>query len=189
MSEEFLGDRRKALEDQFFQKENERKTKELRERLAQQQAKDQLTDSTGIKNAEILDKLTGLGITAETLAALALVPLVEVAWADGNVAGGERRAILEAAAEEGLKEGHPAFDLLGDWLENRPPAPMLEAWTAYIHGLCDHLDEAERGALRTHLLGQARIVAKAAGGILGIGMKISAKEEAMLNILEHAFDA
>ena len=60
MSEEFLGDRRKALEDQFFQKENERKTKELRERLAQQQAKDQLTDSTGIKTAEILDKLAGL---------------------------------------------------------------------------------------------------------------------------------
>ena len=40
----------------------------------------------------------------ERLAALALAPLVEVAWADGLVTAAERQGVLEAAKAIGLEQ-------------------------------------------------------------------------------------
>ena len=44
----------------------------------------------------------------ERLAALALAPLVEVAWADGAVTEAERQGVLEAAKRMGI-ERHSDF--------------------------------------------------------------------------------
>jgi hypothetical protein len=63
----------------------------------------------------------------------------------------------------------------------------LDAWQAYIAGLCAQLSATERENLRTSLLGQARAVAEAAGGFLGFGSKVSQAEEAMLQTLDRAF--
>ena len=42
--------------------------------------------------------------------------------------------------------------------------------------------------LKSDLLGRARTVAEAAGGILGLGSKVSKSEQAMLEELAHAFE-
>jgi hypothetical protein len=63
---------------------------------------------------------------------------------------------------------------------------MLEAWTTYTTGLCASITPAERAALRSVVMGQARAVAEAAGGFLGVG-KVSGAEEEMLARLERAF--
>lgn len=68
----------------------------------------------------MLDKLAGLNIPSETLAAISLVPLVMVAWADGGIDQKERAAVLSAAAEEGLAKGGASYELLGEWLAERP---------------------------------------------------------------------
>lgn len=187
MSDEFLGERRKALEEQFFQKESERQLERLRASLKNRENRKELSAATGITNEEILEKLAELGIRGGTLAALTLVPLVEVAWAGGRVEDGERRAILSAAAEAGIQEDSPGFALLESWLDRRPDASMLDAWTAYIAGLCEHLDADQRASLKSDLLGRARSVAEAAGGFLGLGNRVSPEEAAMLGVLARAF--
>ena len=82
---QILGDRGRALEDEFFRKEDQRLIERLRELRDKSVSREALALASGIKNEAILDKLLELGIRPETVAALALVPLAEVAWADGSL--------------------------------------------------------------------------------------------------------
>ncbi len=187
MSGDALSDRGKALEEAFFSRQNE----ELRQRL--QQAGDAkakraaFAAASGITDDALLDQLIALGIDGDRLAALSLVPLVLVAWADGAIDAKERAAVLSGAVEAGLAKGHPSHALLEGWLTHRPPPELLATWKGYIATVSATLDTAERGTLKQELLGRARAVATATGGILGIGQRVSATEEAVLRQLEAAF--
>ena len=121
------------------------------------------------------------------MAALGLVPLIEVAWADGRMEDAERKAVLTAARARGIDDASPAGLLLDGWLSNSPPPRLLEVWTEYVKALSESLDAAARDALRDDVIGRAREVAEAAGGFLGMSSKISQAERAMLERLEAAF--
>ena len=58
--------------------------------------------TSGLTDPDLLNLLLELGIDSETLAALTLVPLVEMAWADGSISAHERVAVLEAATLIGV---------------------------------------------------------------------------------------
>lgn len=184
MSNEVLGDRGKALEELFFAKENE---KFRQAQLQQQESKNQkeaLAAASGITDNTVLEQLVALEIRSDTLAALSLVPLVAVAWADGTMDDSERRAILSAAEDSGLS-GESA-DLLDAWLLTQPSDKVFSAWKDYVAALTGTMDVAGRDRLKQELLSRARKVAESAGGILGIG-KISKQEEDKLNELAQAF--
>jgi hypothetical protein len=100
MSSEFLGDRKKALEESFFAKQNAAVLERMREKRERDAAIEALSRTSNIADRAILEKLVELGIDAATWAALSLVPLVEVAWADGDVKAKEREAVLAAAHEQ-----------------------------------------------------------------------------------------
>ena len=53
--------------------------------------------------------------------------------------------------------------------------------------LAPSLSESARNALKNDLLGRAQAVAQAAGGLLGLGNKISTSERAVLDELGEAF--
>jgi len=182
-----LGDRRKALEEEFFRKHNDRLATELRLRRLAEESKASMSRVSGIADDAVLDKLVELGIGAGTLAAMTLVPLVEVAWADGKMDAKEREAILEGADAAGVEPGGDAYALLEDWLENRPPPRLLAAWRDYIGALCEEMLPEDRKELKREVLSQARRVAEATGGFLGIGDKVSDEERQVYGILETAF--
>ena len=56
-----------------------------------------------------------------------------------------------------------------------------------VRGIRDQLGPDEAARLKAGLLDQARAVASASGGVLGIGAKVSGAEAAMLAKLEAAF--
>ncbi len=182
-----LGERKKALEEQFFA----RQEKELRERVRREAAakarRESLAEASGIRDEAVLDHLTGLGLDGETVAALSLVPLVEVAWAEGTLHDKEREAVLRAARDSGVTRDSAAWVLLESWLAKRPDRELLEAWEGYVEALVADLGPEERRALRHELLDRARTVAESAGGFLGVG-KVSDAETAMLSRLETAFE-
>ena len=182
-----LADRRKALEEEFFRKENARLAADFRLKRLTEESKAAMSRRSGISDDGVLDKLVELGIGEDTLAALALVPLVEVAWADGKMDAKERDAILKGAEAEGVEPGSAAFALLQDWLDNRPPPRLLAAWRDYIAALCEEMLPEDRKVLKREVLARARAVAEAAGGFLGLGGKISLEEEQVYGILETAF--
>jgi hypothetical protein len=177
----------RALEDSFFAKENERILRELRAASAREEKKKEFREHLSIKNDEVLDALVDLEVEPETVIAFTLVPLVEVAWADGEIQPKERDAILKAAVERGVGHDSPTANLLSNWLAMRPDPQLLETWMAYIEELKLSLSEASRKEMKKSVMGRARAIAEAAGGFLGLG-SISAAEKKMLDELEWAFE-
>ena len=129
-SDEFLGDRKKALEDSFFAKQNQRLVEELRRKREKEAAREALLEMTGIDDAALLEHLVELDIGPDTWTAISLVPLVEVAWADGTVDAKERRAVLSAAEASGFVPGSPSYVLLEGWLNTRPGRGLMETWAS-----------------------------------------------------------
>jgi hypothetical protein len=114
------------------------------------------------------------------------IPLIEVAWADGRMDEKERRKLFEYAEKAGLRQKGLDPKIMTVWLKNKPDPALLTAWKQYVLTLCKELDAHERQALRDEVMADARSIAQAAGGILGLGT-VSAQEEAMLKALEEAF--
>jgi hypothetical protein len=183
-----LEKQREKLEDSFFQEKDKLLIEKLKIMKKMQETKKTLSEISGIKNETILAKLVELEMRPETLACLALVPLVEVAWADGKISPEEEAAVLKAAEINKIKKDSIGYDLLKEWLRIKPKASMLNAWTHYIEGLCEVLTKKEIAALKDDFLGNAKEVAEASGGILGIG-SISKEEKEMLKKLEKAFES
>ncbi len=186
MSREFLKDRRESLEEEFFHKLQSDQIAKLREELERKQTRDELRTSCGIADDAVLDKLISLGLSGTTMAALSMVPLVWVAWADGAVQEKEREAVLKAAHERGIEDGGAAHTLLAGWLARRPAAHLFDAWAAYTRALADTLVPSQRAQLKGQIVGLARRVAEATGGFLGVH-KISDDEEAALTAIAVAF--
>jgi hypothetical protein len=182
-----LSDRGRSLTDEFFHQEDQKLIQRLRETKKFEEHKESLAKASGIKNESILKKLTELKIDPAALVALTMVPLVEVAWADGEVDEKERTAILTAAEQSGLTRDSPQHALLEQWIQKRSDPRLMKAWLLYVSGLCEELSSAQINALRSEVLGLARTVAEASGGILGLGMKTSKKETQILQKLEAAF--
>jgi hypothetical protein len=186
MADDFLGERKKALEESFFKKHNEMLRDKLRAKETRLASKQALAAASGLDNDDVLEKLVDLGISGETFAALSLYPLVAVAWASGRVEAKERKAVLAAAREAGLSSGDVSYQLLEGWLDERPTRKLLEAWKDSMGALSGSLTAADRAGLRREVMDRARRVAEAAGGFLGLST-VSREEEAVLKELEGAF--
>ena len=128
MSNESLGDTRMALEEAFFARENEKLRLQLRDLDNTKRKKEALSAASGITNDAALEKLAALNISSETVAALALVPLIAIAWSDGSIDDKERAAVLAKAQEEGVSQGNVSYELFQRWLSERPPANLLGMW-------------------------------------------------------------
>ena len=187
MSNELFGDRRKSLEEEFFRRQDAALLAQRRTEEERRAARAALAAASHITDEALLDQLVAFGISADTLTALSLVPLVEVAWADGRVEDAEKQAILAAARAAGLEETSPGHKLLASCLSERPQTGLRKMWGQYITSICTTLSAEERDALKTELLQQARSVAEAAGGFMGLGSKVSSKEEALLAEIAAAF--
>jgi hypothetical protein len=187
VSDVTLEERGRALENQFFEKENQKKLEAMRAKEAAQATREELRKASGMTDDAVLDKLVVLGLKTNTIAALSLVPLIEVAWADGEIQDNERNAILQGAHGKGLEQGSDGYDLLQSWLRKKPTSELFDAWDAYIKALASQLNDEQNKLLKNQIVGFAKMVAAAAGGFLGIG-KVSAGEEKVLSRIESAFD-
>jgi hypothetical protein len=78
------------------------------------------------------------------------------------------------------------YTLLESWLERRPQPSLLDAWMHYVSGLCDMMSVEEKERFKDQIMSHAKAVAKASGGLFGIGA-ISGVERAMLDKLAGAF--
>ena len=172
MSEESLDANREALEQEFFQGSADAAAPE-------DVVRSELHKASGMNDPALLDQLAALGLTGKTVAALSLVPLVWVAWADGVIQDNERTSIMHAAHAKGLEEGTPGYALLDGWLKKQPDDKLFAAWETYIRTLKAQLNHEQVRILRTTILNFARVVAESAGGFLGIG-RVSASEDKVL---------
>jgi hypothetical protein len=181
-----FGDRRKALEDSFFRERDQLLLEKLRMELETVEEHRNLAHVSGILDDKVLANLVKAGVRAETLMAVTLIPLVEVAWADGSVSEDERAAVLKAAAENGVKEGSAAHQLLSHWLKDRPDVRIIASWKEYVGALAKAMPADAMLVLRERLIGRMRTVAEATWSLMGLGRKISKVEQSAIEEFERA---
>ena len=174
------------MEEEFFAKQNQLLLRRLQENRQARSQKDALSAASGITDDSVLEQLAALGISSDTLAALSLVPLVAVAWADGSIDDKEREVAFSRAAEQGLGKQDVAYQMFEHWLADRPPPGLLAAWKILHRRIVTHAERRSPARAQAGTPGCTRAVAGAAGGFLGIGRKISPAEEHVLTELDAA---
>ena len=97
----------------------------------------------------------------EKLAALALAPLVEVAWADGHVSPAEHAGVLDAAKRLGLNQhGDFCRATLRRWLHQPPPTEALDRWRRLLGPMLVESDSRAARKSEARLFGEACRIAK-----------------------------
>lgn len=145
------------------------------------EAKNQLSEDTGIADDEMLNDLYELGYSRTTIEKLLpLLPLVGVAWAEGYVTEKERTRILGLANRRGLEPDTAEYQQLTEWLREKPSDEFFRRSMRIIQAFLDALPPAERSYHRTKVISDCLSVAKASGGLLGFGNKISDAEMRMM---------
>ncbi len=176
------------LEAAFFAGENGELLRQLRLRTDEERLRERLQEVVKIKHERFLDRLVALGVRPETALALTLIPLLAVAWADGQLDERERNAVLDAAQQRGVAAEQIAHQLLKNGLV-RPPDPRLySTWKSYVRRLWGCFTADERWQMRQTLLRSTREVAEAAGGFLGLTSKVSEAERKILEEIEALLD-
>jgi hypothetical protein len=176
-----------VLEDLFFYKQSTALIEKKQQLQKMERNLKTMAGISGISNEALLRKLLELNIQVEVLATLLIIPLVEVAWADGKMNERERAAIVAAAESSRIFVGPIDSSLFEHWLREEPPKGFLESWSFYMQGLSQLLNEKERQALESDILQRARTVAQAGRRGAGPRSKISRKVENVLLKLASAF--
>jgi hypothetical protein len=187
MSQGHLDTCSRTLVDAVFHAQEQQLLQAFRQRLEQTDRRTLLAQVCGVHDEALLDHLLRLNLEPEAVAGLAVIPLIVVAWADRSIQAAERQAILQAAQTADIPPKDSRYPVLEHWLKDRPGPELLDAWKQYLAAVCRQLGPEEILELKHDLLDRARQVASAAGGLLGFGNRISAKEQAALDALEAAF--
>jgi len=170
-------ERRRSYESEYFQRRERELLEKMRERGRREREAKELAEPVGVSDDEILKELHDLGYTRETVTLLHLVPLLQVAWIDGAVSSAERAGILEAAKLRGVEESSPAYRQLLGWLDKKPLDGFFEDTLRLIGNLLAIMPESESAKHKADLLSYSNAIARASGGILGLGSKVSTAEQ------------
>lgn len=99
---------------------------------------------------QVIEKGLELGYAPDRLPLLLLVPLVQVAWAEGFVQAGEQKTILRFAQNFGLA-GNSAFERLLSWFDTRPEDEFFERSMNDLRALLDRIPAKQAERLRQAL--------------------------------------
>ena len=182
-SNDVFADRKRAQEEEYFRKQEQQYIEQMRHRMALEAERRELAEAFGVGNEEVLQELQELGFTREMAPLLYLVPLMQVAWAEGQVSAGEREVIFAAARLRGIAAGSSTDKVLSDWLDQRPVEIFFEKTLRALSALLRALPAAERELQKRDLISACTQVAEASGGLsslLGFRSKINSEERELL---------
>ena len=133
----------------------------------------------------LLEELQFLGIDEATVELLALLPLVQVAWADGTVQDQERELILDLASTR-YHLTEDARHMLDSWLKHPPSERYLARGRKALLALAqENADFSLDTAALDDVVDFSKQVAKAAGGFMGF-RSIGADEALVLEDIAEA---
>jgi tellurite resistance protein len=134
-----------------------------------------------MEDAELHEVLVHLGIDEDSHRALALLPLVQVAWADGTVQE-EERALISTLATERYHLWEEGRRVLENWLRYRPSKAYLERGRQALLALVSRAPEAIDPDTLEDVIALSEHVATAAGGFFGLLRVEASEREALAEI-------
>jgi hypothetical protein len=170
-------------EENYFHQREQEFIERMRRRMALEAECRELAETLGFNDMELLRTLQKMGYTRATVRLLYLVPLVQVAWAEGRVSRSERELILEAARLREIEPGSAAYERLDEWLTERPSEEFFERTLRLISAMLQALPPAEREAGKRDLVSYCAQVAEVSGGLVGfvgLGSRVCREERELL---------
>lgn len=172
----------RSREEEYFWKKDQELIEKLRRAASAEQAKRDLGAKVGLTDPQMIEELQALGFTTDTVVLLPLMPLVQVAWAEGGVSDAERQLIVNLARSRGIIEDSGADRQLSAWLASRPEAQVFTRATRLIRAMLDTPTAGHADLTIEGLVKYCESIAAASGGILGI-KRISSEERALLSTI------
>ena len=160
--------RERWLEETYFRKQDERKLDQMHARTETEADRARMAEITGLQDEDAITALQEMGFTSETVDLLHLLPLVEVAWAEGAPANRERELIFKLARARGIREGGEADQILDKLLTDQPSGRFFETTLHATRVLLEALPEEKRVRSRENIIAYCNEIAGIMyGGILG----------------------
>jgi hypothetical protein len=141
-----------------------------------------------LNDLELIAELHQLGLDVDSFRAVALLPLIQVAWADRQVQPQERKSILLIAKGHKLLEGRAAAVVDG-WLTSRPSDEDFQRGRRVLAVLA-HRRTGLGADMPEHVIDTVvdlcSVVAESAGGLFGVFFTVSTEERRTIRqIAEH----
>ena len=95
----------RSLEDEYFRRRDQELLEKIRRASEADKARQNMGAKTGVSNPEVIQALIDLGYNPENVVLLPLVPVVQMAWAEGGVSAAERDLIMKLARSRGVVDG------------------------------------------------------------------------------------
>jgi hypothetical protein len=163
MSKDIFGKREMYLEEEYFRKKEFELLEKLKTVFQKKMDKESIRQATGVTNEQLLDRMVEIQLKGEMMAAFQLYPLVEIAWADGDLSESEARSVLAAGEKQGIRAGTKAHEMLEQRLHKGPDPEVRKIWFLYADELRKNLSADELAVFRNDLLERARGVVAATG--------------------------
>jgi hypothetical protein len=183
MPKDLFRDRERAEEEAYFRQHDADLIAKLRQKAQLSEIAHALAEKLHVDEPALLERIKKLGVTLDTGAAFILAPLVEVAWADGDISHAERSAILHIAKQRGVTRGSTDHRQLLLWLAQRPSHELFQTALEAIRLGISVLPPDESEQRIAAMIKACEDVAQPAGGISGL-LKlegISYRESAFIN--------
>jgi hypothetical protein len=175
-----FAERGRSLEEEYFRKKDRELIEKMKKAAAGEQSRREMGERTGLTDPEMLRDLEELGFTPDTVSLLPLVPVLQVAWAEGGVTNVERKMLNDLARARGIGAGSAADRQLQDWMANQPDEAVFARAGRLIRAMLDAGQGQEQGRLTADdLVKYCEDIASVSGGFLGLG-RISTEEREIL---------
>jgi hypothetical protein len=171
-------------EEDYFRKQDRELIERMRKAAANHAGRPP-GGKAAVQDPGLLQDIAELGFNADTVSLLPLVPILQVAWADGAISAPERKLILEVARIRGISEASPAGQQLADWLSQRPAPDVFSRADRLVGAMLAAGSDAVHDLTAADLVKYCESIAAASGGILGLG-KVSSEERAAIEQIQNA---
>ena len=168
MIKDMFDARERAEEEVYFRQQDARLIAKLRQKAQLSEIAHALAEKLHADEPALLERIQKLGVTLDTGSAFILAPLVEVAWADGNVNHAERETILRIAKQRGVTPQSGDYRQLLNWLDHRPSDEIFHTALEAIRIGLSVLPPAEREERIATMINACESVAHSMGGISGL---------------------
>jgi hypothetical protein len=182
-----LRKRGRTSEDEYFARRDRELIETGRKKAADAAELRRLGEALGLSDEDLLAKLHAAGFGPSHVALVPVMPALEVAWSDGAVGEAEGEVLKEQLRRysDGQQPSAEAIAKLDDFLLTRPPDHIFDQARRAAQIAVAKAGEGERRELATRIVADARAVAEAGGGFLGLGT-VSTPERRALDALAAA---
>lgn len=179
--EDALAKRGKSLEEEYFRRKDRELIEKMRESAAAEKARGEMGRQTGLADPALLAQLQELGFTPETVSLLPLIPVLEMAWEEGDVTSAERDLLIQLARSRNIQDDSVAGRQLEQWMTHRPQPAVFEHARRLIGAMLSAGADGLAATLNVDdLVDYCEKIAAASGGMFGIG-RVSTSERSLLD--------